>query len=236
MPIHQRSIRGDTTNSIVPNGPNNVVKPNNTMIDSSKKNSQNACATETFEKISEIRNLIRQQTNMTLNVRHRSDSNSSDDLELPFRRFTPIPPIARSEDPYFRTESKLIKDDLINDEDDDQDVATPTPAQYKETQLVQNTLFSNADNASTVSNKARKETKYHFGSSNPPLAKDGYASNILMYSFGKKLLILDAFKSSSLSLILNKSFINDTSMLNSLDKMIFPINIIELNVRYKHFF
>ena len=68
------------------------------------------------ENIQEIRKLIREQSNLaarsTGRVRIQSDSSDDLDIEVPVKRFPPLPDIPRSDDPFYRTESKLIKDDL----------------------------------------------------------------------------------------------------------------------------
>lgn len=73
------------------------------------------------QNINEIRKLIRDQTflansradSATGVIRHRNqNSESSDDLEVPVRRFTPLPDIPRYDDPYYRTESRLNKNDI----------------------------------------------------------------------------------------------------------------------------
>jgi hypothetical protein len=72
--------------------------------------------------INEIRRLIREQSNLSNKVKKKTasvptaavaantNSDSSDEYELPVRRFTPLPDIPRSDDVYFRTESKLLRD------------------------------------------------------------------------------------------------------------------------------
>ena len=125
--------------------------------------------------INEIRQLIREQTNLSISVRQRSNSNSSDDYnDMPFRRFTPIPPIPRSDDAYFRTESKLIKDELLIDDDDDNNsinnnqddtITPPTPIDNNRYKTDSNSiLFINNDFIETSKYNQKKETKYHFGS------------------------------------------------------------------------
>lgn len=80
-------------------------------------------STSELENINEIRKLIREQTMLNAksnasNVKFRvnnSNSDSSDELEVPVRRFTPLPDIPRSDEPYFRTESRLIKNEIKMD-------------------------------------------------------------------------------------------------------------------------
>ncbi len=76
-----------------------------------------------LENINQIRKLIRDQSFLGFNssktniVRSRNEyPESLDDLEVPVRRFTPLPGIPRFEDPYYRTESQLIKHEIDNDD------------------------------------------------------------------------------------------------------------------------
>lgn len=74
-----------------------------------------------IDNINEIRQLIREQNFLDKPaniIRYRNQySESSDDLELPVRRFTPLPDIPRYDDPYYRTESRLITHDLDTEQD-----------------------------------------------------------------------------------------------------------------------
>lgn len=107
------------------------------------------------ENINEIRKLIREQSNLTLksNRQRNSNSDSSDEVEVPVRRFTPLPDIPRSDDAYFRTESRLIKDKEITDDSFliDDSSANVDIAQYAYD--------------STINFTSKRETKYHFGAS-----------------------------------------------------------------------
>lgn len=76
-----------------------------------------------LENINQIRKLIRDQSFLGLNtsktniVGSRNEYRESlDDLEVPVRRFTPLPGIPRFEDPYYRTKSQLIKHEIDNDD------------------------------------------------------------------------------------------------------------------------
>lgn len=77
--------------------------------------------------INQIRKVIREQTTLHLkgkNAQNRPmvpsyNSDDSDDLEVPVRKFTPLPDIPRADNPYYRTESKLIKNEIDNDDDDE---------------------------------------------------------------------------------------------------------------------
>lgn len=66
--------------------------------------------------INEIRKLIREQSFLGSNSnRVHQTSESSEELEVPARRFQPLPDIPRFDDPYYRTESRLIKQEIEND-------------------------------------------------------------------------------------------------------------------------
>lgn len=62
------------------------------------------------EKFIEIRKLLNEQNAYPSHMAKHLDSDSLEDLELPARRYTPLPDIPRSDDVYFRTESRLMKD------------------------------------------------------------------------------------------------------------------------------
>lgn len=69
------------------------------------------------DNIMEIRKLLREQSNLSnkaISKMKHSNSDSSDEFEIPLRRFTPLPDIPRSDDVYFRTESKLMKESKAN--------------------------------------------------------------------------------------------------------------------------
>ena len=69
------------------------------------------------ENINDIRRVIREQSFISTKLQTRryrsSNSESSDEVEISVRRFTPLPDIPRADDVYFRTESKLIKNELL---------------------------------------------------------------------------------------------------------------------------
>jgi len=74
------------------------------------------------ENINEIRKLIREQSFLgisstdTIKVRNQNRYfDLSDDIDVSIRRFTPLPGIPRFEDPYYRTESQLLKNEITND-------------------------------------------------------------------------------------------------------------------------
>jgi len=131
------------------------------------------------DDINEIRKLVREQTNLQANksnvvIRHRSsNSDSSDDIEVPVRRFTPLPDIPRAEDTYFRTESRLIKDEKPDAKEsnnhnlDDANKLILTNYQYntKDCKLTDTNIFVN-ESSSSYPNSNNKHTRYHFGSSN----------------------------------------------------------------------
>lgn len=103
------------------------------------------------ENIQEIRKLIREQSNLvaknTGRVRIQSDSSDDIDIEVPVKRFPPLPDIPRSDDPFYRTESKLIKDDL---EDQSSFLENSTAINF----------FNGDDQYFKFT--TRKETLYHF--------------------------------------------------------------------------
>ena len=110
MPI-QRSIKSPRYNDYQYSMYNRSNNPANIQSQETVLDQEQLSSPREVENINEIRKLIREQSNLNLNVvRHRSsNSDSSDDLEGPVRKFTPLPDIPRSEDAYFRTESRLIK-------------------------------------------------------------------------------------------------------------------------------
>lgn len=148
-----------------------------------------------IENINEIRKLIREQTLLKSNVKlrvHTTNSDESDELEVPIRRFTPLPDIPRSDEPYFRTESRLIKTEIKCDNItltkqntslgfDTQTTTTTTttpvttnsPHQQHQQQQQNSSSSYCFDNLNTQSlnefskyNRAtNKETRYHFASS-----------------------------------------------------------------------
>lgn len=78
--------------------------------------SQEHSPREPGNNINEIRQLIRDQSFLRADpniIRNRNQySESSEDYEVPVRHFTPLPGIPRYDDPYYRTESRLIKNEL----------------------------------------------------------------------------------------------------------------------------
>ena len=69
-----------------------------------------------MDNINEIRKLIREQSFLNSksnnNRSHNGCSESSDEVEVPCRRFTPLPDIPRLDDAYYRTESRLITHEI----------------------------------------------------------------------------------------------------------------------------
>ena len=92
------------------------------------------------QNINEIRKLIRDQSFLANSnktdanlIRHRSQySESSDELEVPVRRFTPLPDIPRYDDPYYRTESRLNKNEIDGEPRFIVNTTTPAPINYDE--------------------------------------------------------------------------------------------------------
>lgn len=71
-------------------------------------NGENVGTSSNSEKIMELRKLLSDQSSKKINgTKKHSGSDSSDEFELPVRRFTPLPDIPRADDAYFRTESRL---------------------------------------------------------------------------------------------------------------------------------
>lgn len=155
---------------------------------------QHNIASSEIENINEIRKLIREQTllNTKSNVKlrtHNSNSDSSDELEVPIRRFTPLPDIPRLDEPYFRTESRLIKNEIKIDKKEalftkqkssDSIVLTKTKFNYETTnqQTIKNNelkllncskiYFENFNTQSLNETQFNKynvnKTRYHFAS------------------------------------------------------------------------
>lgn len=154
-------------------------RPAQNQVDKEQLQQQSQVSPREVDNINEIRRLIREQSNLSSSnkniIRHlNSNSDSSDELEVPVRRFTPLPDIPRSDDAYFRTESRLIKDKeiLISDNfiNDDKDEITYT--NNLNTNNPANNLDLNDYNPVSANiiyhyphNKYKKETRYHFGSS-----------------------------------------------------------------------
>jgi len=169
MPI-QRSVKSPRYNDYqypMYNRPNNPTNTQETLL-----HQEQLPSPREVENINEIRKLIREQSNLSSNVvRHRSTNSDSDsDLEVPVRKFTPLPDIPRSEDAYFRTESRLIKekehvickensfiDDkpVINYLNNSVDDITENPKHIEN-------IYINHFNSNR---KFKKETRYHFGTS-----------------------------------------------------------------------
>jgi hypothetical protein len=151
--------------------------------------------------INEIRRLVREQSNVTansvnVNVSMMAGANlDDDDLEVPIRKFTPLPDIPRSDDTYYRTESKLIRDNISSTANNEIFIESRSGerADGKEVPSggvvggggdVLNSdsmiLFANNNLNSQPFNKyIRKETRYHFGgSSNTGANKVGYSHRL----------------------------------------------------------
>lgn len=96
-----------------------------------------------------------------------SNSDSSDDIqvEIPVRRFTPLPDIPRSDDAYYRTESKLIQDKSTDDEEEDNSEMNTAENQTSTVNYLVPNCFGD-ENQLNKFNNFRKETRYHFGSNN----------------------------------------------------------------------
>jgi hypothetical protein len=171
MPI-QRSIKSPRYNDYQYSMYNRSNNPANIQSQETVLDQEQLSSPREVENINEIRKLIREQSNLNLNVvRHRSsNSDSSDDLEVPVRKFTPLPDIPRSEDAYFRTESRLVKgkEHILSKENsfiDDKSVIN----------YINNSVDDITENSKHIENiyaknynsnrKFKKETRYHFGTS-----------------------------------------------------------------------
>jgi hypothetical protein len=140
------------------------------------------------DNINEIRRLVREQSNVTANLTNGSMIGANiddDDLEVPIRKFTPLPDIPRSDDTYYRTESKLINDNIssttnneifIENKNDGKELLSGSDVLNSDSMI----LFANNSLNSQPFNKyIRKETRYHFGgSSNTGSNKIGYVHRL----------------------------------------------------------
>ena len=119
--------------------------------------------------ISTIRKVIREQTNMHLKSKvgasisrpmvtsYNNSDESESDVEVPVRRFTPLPDIPRADNPYYRTEGKLIKHELETD-----DFERPTGALPLKNLNNGNKIKAQDEDLLTARN-AKKETRMnHF--------------------------------------------------------------------------
>ncbi|CAF0912102.1 unnamed protein product [Brachionus calyciflorus] len=117
------------------------------------------------ENIQEIRKLIREQSNMTSKSvsRLRSHSDSSDEIEVPVKRFPPLPDIPRSDDPFYRTESKLIKDriDQNLDNNNNSNSFTMEVSDYKYSNNKKDTLYHFASSSSNKINHRLPSIENH---------------------------------------------------------------------------
>ena len=140
------------------------------------------------KNINDIRRLIREQTNVSKNSRYYNGNSgdSSDELEVPIRKFTPLPDIPRMDDAYFRTESNLVKRHHHNtnhlDLDSEYSFIDDSKQEYAPAHTASGDPSSSSSSSTTMANSAvagnslnrtsfnakqsRKETRYHFGSSN----------------------------------------------------------------------
>lgn len=143
------------------------------------------------KNINEIRRLIREQTNLSKNSRlqnyyhHQNSGDSSDELEVPIRKFTPLPDIPRMDDAYFRTESNLVAKrgshhtnhldldseySFIDDSKPDYAMASVDPSSSSSSSTTVGACVTAAASnglgrASFNSKQSRMETRYHFGNS-----------------------------------------------------------------------
>ena len=122
------------------------------------------------DNINQIRRLVREQSSV-------NSVNADDDkIEVPIRKFTPLPDIPRLDDAFYRTESILIKEsiegisgatnaifieNLKSDLVLDNKELTSNANSGEENSLI---LFSNTNKSQPFNNYIRKETRYHFGS------------------------------------------------------------------------
>ena len=130
------------------------------------------------ENINDIRKVIREQSFLNSNVHARrfrsSNSDSSDDIEIPIRRFTPLPDIPRVDDAYFRTESKLIKNEIqnesmdesqpidiieINDQLDVSNLISIDSCEKEQNLSTKSILFDDEDGQQK---SFKRDTRYHF--------------------------------------------------------------------------
>lgn len=118
--------------------------------------------TEEHRHINQIRKLIREQSNCHKATKSNGvvvydSDDSSDEMEVSIRKFTPLPDIPRSDDTYYRTESSLVKTSVA-------------PALDRDNSFIdgKNCLkfsFPVEDNSFVQTCLSRKETRYHFGGS-----------------------------------------------------------------------
>ncbi|RNA29817.1 hypothetical protein BpHYR1_029250 [Brachionus plicatilis] len=102
------------------------------------------------ENIHEIRRLIQEQTNvMPAKQRTKSNPNPNLDLDLPFKRFSTLPDIPSSDDPFYRTESNLKNDKIGN----------------QEKQIGYQNSKNEEKKSQIINIVSRKDTFYHFASS-----------------------------------------------------------------------
>jgi hypothetical protein len=131
------------------------------------------------DNINEIRRLVREQSNVTAAASAGLVAGTNldeDELEVPIRKFTPLPDIPRSDDTYYRTESKLIRDNISTTANNEIFIESRNETGGGGGKLengggeVLNSdsmiLFANGNLNSQPFNKyIRKETRYHFGGS-----------------------------------------------------------------------
>ncbi|RNA02587.1 hypothetical protein BpHYR1_008443 [Brachionus plicatilis] len=102
------------------------------------------------ENIHEIRRLIQEQSNvMPAKQRTKSNPNPNLDLDLPFKRFSTLPDIPSSDDPFYRTESNLKNDKIDN----------------QEKQIGDQNSKNEEKKSQIINIVSRKDTFYHFASS-----------------------------------------------------------------------
>ena len=171
MPI-QRSIKSPRYNDYQYSMYNRPANPTNQQTQDHILQQDQLPSPRDAENINEIRKLIREQSNLNSNIiRHRSsNSDSSDDLEVPVRKFTPLPDIPRSDDVYFRTESRLVKDKehILSKENSFIDekcvinyLNNSVDDMTENSKQIENIYINNFN----TNRKFKKETRYHFGTS-----------------------------------------------------------------------
>jgi hypothetical protein len=169
------------------------------------------------ENINEIRRLVREQSSIVIS--NSIGDLDGENLDAPLKKFTtPLPDIPRSDDAYYRTESRLIKDciepepKLIQTSDNNNNKSLKnTDINLKNS--INNEIFSDEPCLFTDMpiKFIRKETRYHFGN-----VSGGGGMSKNQINFSHRLPALDNNKQ-------NHHNINNTMDLDE-DLPINPIN------------
>lgn len=146
------------------------------------------------DHIDEIRRLVREQSSITGGAAAVGGQYLDDDeVDVPIRKFTPLPDIPRSDDAYYRTESRLIKERVspINSRNnsifiENSSTSKETGGSLRKTSSGHNDDDGNnsGDDIIQVNNQGLRQLKkdtvrYHFGGGSMINSKVNYSSHRL---------------------------------------------------------